>query len=249
MHLSIDHPYLALIHLNWLYQHVPHQLQGLYEASELEVYLNRVTQEAQQRINALMNQGGIALVDAQKQVTHELLAKAKDRLTSEELADYHELDLLQLTPEQKTIYGGVYRKIERWYRTFQFTLPQKHQVYYRNRNEYRSVVQRKWGWGVYNRRSIEVLGIDDAKITLHKATNCTLLVALRNGDANESRPPLFAIEEVFIKPIDFFDTQMKLECMGSFWVRFANKCYRFREGDAFVVDQEDLTTDTWQTQL
>ena len=247
MHLSIDHPYLALIHLNWLYQHVPHQLQGLHEASELEVYLNRVTQEAQQRINALMNQGGIALVDAQKQVTDKLLAKTKDQLTSEELAGYHELDLLQLTPEQKTIYGEVYRKIERWYREVRRAWPLRDQAYFRDWGGYQYTNARyRWGWGKNNGQLVEMLGIDRVnKLILGEQTELTFVVTLVKDYLVVPRPPIFAIYGVFVKPIDFFEAQMKLECLRSFWVKLAGKVYRFREGDCFVIGQRSLEGFQW----
>lgn len=242
MHLSIDHPYLALVHLNWLRKHLPYKLQALYEVNELEGYLNRVTQRAQKRINDLMNEGGIVLADAQKQVILESLTKTRDYLTQQELAEYHALDLLKLTPAQKMAYKDVYRKIEYWYRAFRQALPQKYRAYYRDIGEYQEMTfRKKWGWGKSNGHLLQVLGIEYGEPMLYQETSCSLLVTLQTEYENASRPPLFAIRGIEVKPIDFFEDQMKLEYCHSFGGWILGKIYRFSRGDTFIVDQRDLT--------
>lgn len=242
--MNIDNSYFAYVHLYWLRKRLPYKLQTLYETGDLVAYLNNTTRRAERRAQELVMQQGKTFKEVREQIRNEILCLEKEFLSPEDLANYVELDLLQLTAEERIVHGTVYKKIERWYRIFSRNIPSHYYFYYRVsafREAIRLQPRKKRFWKKASSINPQIIGVKAYDMQLNQVHNHTKILCTFNQLIEETTPAtFFLIDGAEVKPIDFADFRVTFEYAKSFCICVKDTLYQFHEGDNFEVNRNRL---------
>ena len=130
----------------------------------------------------------------------------------------------------------IRQKIEQWYPDLDKSLQS---VYSKSFKDIKKAkVWKLLCWGKSNSHLLNFVGLQTRDLSLHKEMPFTTFwISEKNESEKNMHTDVFYIDNIKIRPVEFFDDCIKLEYCHSFCVRINNTKYHFKKGETLDINR------------